>query len=394
MRRRFIIFSSVLFLLILILGSSTFIVLMERIQYKNSGYELMRIIQIEQFKLEASMNSEIAMYQNYLGSAELYFFNAAGEITGADDVSLVENKINITKALGQAGEEILAKAKGLKTNEVKYFWGKTEKQVTAVGSIPSLDWYAAAVHSFSIGDFLHTGMTVLFAVMMTVIFSVFVVFNIFIVGMLEPLKRMIKTINQALSDWEIKPHENNNQNDEIETLGEFLNMTVIDQLTGIYNRRYMDGYLKMIINSLARNAGRLSLLMIDIDYFKKYNDTYGHDAGDNCLKTVAAALSQCITRSDDFIARYGGEEFTVILPNTDKNGAQLIAEKLLEKIRECNIPHKASCIADHITISIGGTTGIVKHLHHGRDYIKAADKALYESKKNGRSRYTFKVFEG
>jgi len=96
---------------------------------------------------------------------------------------------------------------------------------------------------------------------------------------------------------------------------------------------------------------------------------------------VAFALSGCVSRDEDFIARYGGEEFAVVLPNTDKNGAQVIAEKLLGKMRECKIPHKASDVADYVTISVGCTTGIVKHSQSPQDYIKVADKALYESKK-------------
>ncbi|GBU24592.1 diguanylate cyclase [Fibrobacteria bacterium R8-3-H12] len=237
------------------------------------------------------------------------------------------------------------------------------------------------------------GITILFGIMMAIVFAIFIVFNIFVVGMLKPLNRMVKTINQTLFDWELKPYEDSYHNDEIGTLGEFLNMTIIDQLTGIYNRRYMDGHLKKIIKSMARTNSSLSLLLIDIDYFKKYNDTYGYDAGDNCLKVVAATLSQCVSRNIDFVARYGGEEFAIVLPNTDKNGLHVIAEKLLEKIRECKIPHKASHITDYVTISVGGTTSIVKHLQHAQDYIKAADKALYESKKNGRNRYTYENFE-
>jgi diguanylate cyclase (GGDEF)-like protein len=131
--------------------------------------------------------------------------------------------------------------------------------------------------------------------------------------------------------------------------------------------------------------------MIDIDYFKKYNDTYGHDAGDRCLREVASALSQCVMRDEDFIARYGGEEFVAVLPNTDKDGVQLIAEKMLEKVRELNIPHEINGIENYVTVSIGGTTGIVNSLQHESDYIKLADKALYESKKNGRNRYTFLI---
>jgi len=166
-------------------------------------------------------------------------------------------------------------------------------------------------------------------------------------------------------------------------------LTIIDQVTGIYNRRYLDGNLKKIIKLHSRTGGSLSVLMIDIDYFKKYNDTYGHDAGDDCLRTVSSIFSECVIREEDFIARYGGEEFTAVLPNTDENGTRLVAEKILEKIREIKIPHKSSDISGYVTVSIGGTTGIINHLQHGSDYIKAADKALYESKRKGRNRYTF-----
>jgi len=213
------------------------------------------------------------------------------------------------------------------------------------------------------------------------------VINIFIEVTLEPLNRIIKKINNTFTDLDLKPEEV--KKNEVESLGDFLHLTIIDQLTGIYNRRYLDGSLTKIIKLLSRTGGSLSVLMIDIDHFKKYNDTYGHDAGDGCLRTVAGALSQCIIREEDFIARYGGEEFAVVLPNTDENGAQLVAERMLEKMLECNIPHNTSYAAAYVTISIGGTTGIINHLQHGSDYIKAADKALYESKKNGRNRYTF-----
>jgi len=348
-----------------------------------------------------------AIYHDYSGTEELYFFNAAGEITEARNIALVENKVNITEVLGKTGEEILARTKKLKDREIEYFWtkekqklkGKRQKtknkrQIAAVSSIPALNWYITAVYPTTIGDFLQTGMTVLFGIMMTTVFAVFVIFNIFVMGMLGPFNRMVKIINQTLFDWRLKSHEEGHHKDEIKTLGELLNMAIIDQLTGIYNRRYMDGHLKKIIKSLARTESRsnLSLLLVDVDYFKRYNDTYGHAAGDNCLRIVASTLSQCVSRDIDFVARYGGEEFAVILPNTDKIGAQIIAEKLLKKIRECNIPHKASDIAEHVTISIGGTSGVVDYSQYAQDYIKAADRALYESKRNGRDRYTFGEF--
>jgi len=517
MKYRFIVFSSVLFLLILVVGSIIFIILMNQILHKNARNELTQSVEIERLKLEASINSEIAIALKMAGSPfirrhflnpadselrkialeeiagyretftentvfwvndidkkfflnesyaytvdtadqnnywymltlyggkkynininynpdlnitnlwinaavfnnqhkpigmvgiginlsdfinainynhsgageELFLFNADGEITVANNITIVEEKANIIKVLGKTGEEILAGTKGLKTGEIESFKTKDNRYIIAVGSIQDLDWYITIVRPITIGAFLHNSMTVLFGIIMAVIFVIFIVFNIFIIGMLEPLNQMVKTITQTLSGLDIPPQKGGNHKDEIGTLGDFFYLTIIDQLTGIYNRRYLDGSLKKIIKQHSRTGSNLSILMIDIDYFKKYNDTYGHDAGDVCLRAVVAALSQCITRDGDFVARYGGEEFTAVLPSTDKNGAQVVAEKMLEKMRECNLPHETSDIAAYVTISIGGTTGIINHLQHGSDYIKAADKALYESKRNGRNRYTY-----
>jgi len=162
-----------------------------------------------------------------------------------------------------------------------------------------------------------------------------------------------------------------------------------DALTGIHNRRFFDENMKRIISSLSRSGSLLSLLMIDIDFFKRYNDTYGHVEGDKCLKIVARTLSRSITRADDFVARYGGEEFVIVLPNTGEKGARLIAEKLLNNIRNCNVPHEQNDAANCLTISIGATTGKVVHTLGTDDFVKKADEMLYKSKQNGRNRYFF-----
>jgi len=167
----------------------------------------------------------------------------------------------------------------------------------------------------------------------------------------------------------------------------------IDSLTGIYNRRYLEDSLKRITCSLKRSGDVLSVMMIDIDYFKKYNDTYGHSEGDICLKEVAETISMTLLRPDDFAARYGGEEFTVVLPYTDETGARFIAEKILKNIRELNIPHEKSEAADHVTISIGITATSVIFSKNIDDYFKKADIALYQSKQDGRNRYTYIDFE-
>ena len=166
-----------------------------------------------------------------------------------------------------------------------------------------------------------------------------------------------------------------------------------DALTGIYNRRFMEESLKRNIRSLSRSGGILSVMMIDVDFFKNYNDTYGHSMGDLCLQEIAETLSECITREDDFAARYGGEEFVVVLPYTDERGALVTSERLLETIRRKNIPHKTSSIASRVTVSIGVTTARVQHTDDYSDYIRRADEALYLSKQSGRNKYTFLQFE-
>ena len=162
-----------------------------------------------------------------------------------------------------------------------------------------------------------------------------------------------------------------------------------DALTGIYNRRYFDETMQRILKTLSRSGAALSLLMVDIDNFKKYNDTYGHSEGDACLTTVAATLAKNITRTDDFVARYGGEEFVVVLPYVDERGAHVIADRLLAAVRSCNIPHEKNPPEMRVTISIGGTTGNARHTQDGGEYVRQADAMLYTSKQNGRNRYTF-----
>ena len=151
----------------------------------------------------------------------------------------------------------------------------------------------------------------------------------------------------------------------------------------------MENNLEHIMEFLARSNGILSVFMIDIDLFKKYNDAYGHDEGDKCLRAVAQALAAGITRSTDFIARYGGEEFTVVLPNTEEAGARVVAEKLLNNVRNLRIPHSGNAAAPYVTVSIGVTTGKAAYMHGWEPFVKRADEALYASKNAGRDRCTY-----
>ena len=162
-----------------------------------------------------------------------------------------------------------------------------------------------------------------------------------------------------------------------------------DALTGISNRRYFDENLKRLVKTLARSGGKLSLMMVDIDHFKEYNDLYGHLAGDNCLRIIAETLQNTLKREDDFIARYGGEEFAIVMPNTDEKGARIIADKLLENIRSCAILHTGNESLDIVTVSIGVATGDMNHIHSVEELVALADSMLYKSKREGRNRYNF-----
>jgi len=173
------------------------------------------------------------------------------------------------------------------------------------------------------------------------------------------------------------------------TIQDLFTKANVDGLTGIYNRRFMENNLEHIMGMLARSNGYLSVLMLDIDFFKKYNDAYGHDQGDECLKSVAQAMSRSVTRASDFIARYGGEEFIAVLTNTDEAGARVVAEKLLDNVRALEIQHSDSDVAQIVTVSIGGTTDKVVYGQKWEIYVKRADEALYLSKQSGRNRVTF-----
>jgi diguanylate cyclase (GGDEF)-like protein len=175
--------------------------------------------------------------------------------------------------------------------------------------------------------------------------------------------------------------------DTINKLAAKADEAYVDQLTHVRNRRYLDEQMKNLMGRMSRGNDMLSVAMIDIDYFKRYNDTYGHAEGDNALREVAKAIKKGISRMNDFVARYGGEEFVVIMPDTNKDGAVIVIDKIMHNLREKGIPHSASDVSDVITISIGIASGVVQHRQSGDDFIKLADEMLYKAKEGGRNGY-------
>lgn len=164
-------------------------------------------------------------------------------------------------------------------------------------------------------------------------------------------------------------------------------LSVLDGLTGIANRRHFDEMLSQEWKRGLREKHNLSVVLLDIDFFKKYNDNYGHQGGDDCLKQVASTLNDTIHRPSDFIARYGGEEFVAILPDTDIKGAAIIAEEMRANIESENIPHAHSDVASFVSISLGVASMQPGKSTSEEDLVAKADAALYEAKEKGRNRY-------
>lgn len=166
-----------------------------------------------------------------------------------------------------------------------------------------------------------------------------------------------------------------------------------DPLTGLANRRRFDEVFDQECRRALREGQNLSVFFIDIDFFKKYNDIYGHQAGDECLRTIAKGLKHSLNRAADLVARYGGEEFVAILPNTELAGAIKIGETMRERIMQLGVPHEGSKIAPVITVSIGVVTCMPFEGLRPLDIVEYADRALYEAKKEGRNRIRWHILE-
>lgn len=167
---------------------------------------------------------------------------------------------------------------------------------------------------------------------------------------------------------------------------QLLKLANIDGLTGIANRRHFDERLAAEWLRALRNRRPISLIMFDVDLFKLYNDKFGHLEGDECLKRIARAAQEVVSRPADTVARYGGEEFIVLLPETDSAGALKVAEKLRSEIEDMHLPHPDSQVSPYVTISLGVTTTLPEASSVPDECLKVVDEALYRAKDAGRNR--------
>ncbi|HET6536496.1 MAG TPA: diguanylate cyclase [Sphingopyxis sp.] len=163
-------------------------------------------------------------------------------------------------------------------------------------------------------------------------------------------------------------------------------LAVTDALTGLSNRRRLEQMLNSETIRLARSREWLSVIMLDIDFFKLFNDTYGHPAGDRCISMVGSALNRAVRRSSDLAARYGGEEFACVLPGTDFEAAMLIASEIQAQVKSLGIPHSQSSVSPYVTVSVGVATAACLPGMGADQWIGHADEQLYLSKSGGRNR--------
>jgi diguanylate cyclase (GGDEF)-like protein len=230
-------------------------------------------------------------------------------------------------------------------------------------------------------------------------------------SLLRPLTHSINTVGQMLEKGQLKTLKNSAMIREINVLNEELNqlietiteqknimenLSLLDGLTNIANRRYFEKHFATTWQAMLRNNEPLAVLMCDLDYFKPYNDNYGHQAGDDALIAVAQALNKRIARPHELVARYGGEEFVIILPATNYVQCQQVIEAIQHVIAELNIRHDFSAVSNLITMSIGAATieRADESLRNcnADDFLRLADQALYQAKREGRNRYIIQGF--
>ena len=163
-------------------------------------------------------------------------------------------------------------------------------------------------------------------------------------------------------------------------------ISALDTLTQIANRRRFDAALRQEWRRAVRDESQVSLLFCDIDYFKRFNDSYGHQAGDECLVRVAQAMEETLNRPADLVARYGGEEFIALLVDTGVEGARMLAERMRARIESLHVEHRASGVGPYLTVSLGVASVVPKPAVRPEDLVDLADRALYAAKESGRNR--------
>ncbi len=208
----------------------------------------------------------------------------------------------------------------------------------------------------------------------------------------QRLQERLTEVTQEKEDLEIlvediSDHSERLNDDLMEKVESAQRDALTDALTAVPNRRFFDQHLDMEWNRSIRIKSIISLLMIDIDHFKQYNDYYGHLQGDECLKQVAQIIDDACHRETDFLARYGGEEFAVIISDTEYLGVLNVAQRIVTQVHDAEIPHASSPVSRYVTVSLGCFSKIPMGGENSLDFIRQADALLYQAKEGGRNRF-------
>ena len=195
----------------------------------------------------------------------------------------------------------------------------------------------------------------------------------------QQLEKKTRELDAKILELEVLHKELEEKNEKLELLSS------LDGLTGLFNRRYFDHNLVKKWKQAIRDKTPLSLLIVDVDYFKKYNDCYGPLEANDCLRKVAQALYEALLRPTDIVARYGGEEFTAILPNTGSDGAERVAQRMMDYVARLGISHQGSSVAEVVTVSIGATSVFSAGKLSVTSLLDHAQKALCQAKERGRN---------
>lgn len=320
---------------------------------------------------------------------------------------IVDPVINLVK-LSEKMDTPVSIISGVDANKIYYQSNKKVNDLLPVTYILETDMGEAAYQltsyedirklSEGVGKTVFNSITMFVGLVLVILIISAWLFQLFL---FKPLRLMLNQIRQ-ISNGDLSRDLNVNGLSEIDLLAvEFTKMvnevrsreeslkqlSIIDELTEIYNRRKFYEVLNNEYYSGCRSKNKLTVLMIDIDYFKDYNDTYGHPEGDACLKQVAAALRDSVSRSSDLVARYGGEEFIIILPGMLPGGDQIVAKKIMDRVSKLKIEHGASKVSEYLTVSVGGYT-MMPSVEHNPDYmVSEADKSLYQAKSQGRNQF-------
>ena len=274
-------------------------------------------------------------------------------------------------------------------------------EYATIAPIDSTTWSVVTLYNSSALFDITNLLPIIILIFIILILLIIATNSVIVRFFINPFKKLVVSIEAVSKNLNI-PIYGIDREDEIGELAncvnqmkhnliDVLNKVHFDSLTGIYNRRYLDEHLSEILKTLSLDNGKISILMVDIDHFKKFNDNYGHSVGDECLRAIANTLTKCLSKPDDFVARYGGEEFIIVLPKTNLKGACFIASKILKACRTMELPTSSALINESVTVSVGIKSGIVARNTTPLHYIDLADEALYISKQSGRNKYTVHI---